>query len=135
MSTRAFARVPVVRAKRAILAILLLTGWLTYRLADVQIRQSGTLSRLALSQHDATVPSRAPFKWHSPEEPRQARLQEVDLKGTAEKATPTLSCSFCGKSQREVRKLVVESHDVVLAREASRASGVVPRAACVRRSL
>jgi ribosome-binding protein aMBF1 (putative translation factor) len=31
---------------------------------------------------------------------------EVDVKGTPEKAPPTLSCSFCGKSQREVRKLV-----------------------------
>ena len=33
------------------------------------------------------------------------------------------------------RWLVVESHDVVLAREASRASGVLPRAVWVRRSL
>jgi stage V sporulation protein D (sporulation-specific penicillin-binding protein) len=55
MIDRAFARVPVVRAKLAILATLLVTLWLTYRLADVQIRQSGTLSRLALSQHSETV--------------------------------------------------------------------------------
>jgi stage V sporulation protein D (sporulation-specific penicillin-binding protein) len=55
MSDRAFARVPVVRAKLAILATLLVTLWLTYRLADVQIRQSATLSRLALSQHSETV--------------------------------------------------------------------------------
>jgi hypothetical protein len=31
---------------------------------------------------------------------------EVDVKGTAEKAPPILSCSFCGTSQREVRKLI-----------------------------
>jgi stage V sporulation protein D (sporulation-specific penicillin-binding protein) len=55
MITRAFARVPVVRAKLAILAILLVTVWLTYRLADVQIRQSATLSQLAFSQHNANV--------------------------------------------------------------------------------
>src|SRR5271170_605121 len=55
MIDRAFARVPVVRAKLAILAMLLVTAWLTYRLADVQIRQSATLSRLALSQHSETV--------------------------------------------------------------------------------
>ncbi|HEV8020584.1 MAG TPA: penicillin-binding protein 2 [Candidatus Lustribacter sp.] len=55
MIDRAFARVPVVRAKLAILATLLVTAWLTYRLADVQIRQSATLSRLALSQHSETV--------------------------------------------------------------------------------
>ncbi len=28
------------------------------------------------------------------------------MKGTPEKAPATLSCSFCGKSQREVRKLI-----------------------------
>jgi stage V sporulation protein D (sporulation-specific penicillin-binding protein) len=55
MIDRAFARVPVVRAKLAILATLLLTAWLTWRLSDVQIRQSATLSRLALSQHSETV--------------------------------------------------------------------------------
>jgi stage V sporulation protein D (sporulation-specific penicillin-binding protein) len=55
MADRAFARVPVVRAKLAILATLLVTLWLTWRLADVQIRQSATLSRLALSQHSETV--------------------------------------------------------------------------------
>jgi len=55
MIDRAFARVPVVRAKLAILATLLVTAWLTYRLSDVQIRQSATLSRLALSQHSETV--------------------------------------------------------------------------------
>jgi len=55
MVDRAFARVPVVRAKLAILATLLVSAWLTYRLCDVQIRQSGTLSRLALSQHSETV--------------------------------------------------------------------------------
>jgi stage V sporulation protein D (sporulation-specific penicillin-binding protein) len=57
MIDRAFARVPVVRAKIAILATLLLTAWLTWRLSDVQIRQSATLSRLALSQHSQTVDS------------------------------------------------------------------------------
>src|SRR6201992_3481548 len=55
MIDRAFARVPVVRAKLAILATLLITVLLTYRLADVQIRQGATLSRLALSQHSETV--------------------------------------------------------------------------------
>jgi cell division protein FtsI/penicillin-binding protein 2 len=55
MIDRAFARVPVVRAKLAILATVLVTLWLTYRLADVQIRQGATLSRLALSQHSETV--------------------------------------------------------------------------------
>ena len=55
MIDRAFARVPVVRAKLAILVTLLITAWLTYRLSDVQIRQSSTLSRLALSQHSETV--------------------------------------------------------------------------------
>ncbi len=55
MADRAFARVPVVRAKLAILATLLVTLWLTWRLADVQIRQSANLSRLALSQHSETV--------------------------------------------------------------------------------
>ncbi len=54
MVDRAFARVPVVRAKLAILVTLLITAWLTWRLSDVQIRQSGTLSRLALSQHSET---------------------------------------------------------------------------------
>src|ERR1700722_16226694 len=54
MADRAFARVPVVRAKLAILVTLLITAWLTWRLSDVQIRQSGTLSRLALSQHSET---------------------------------------------------------------------------------
>ena len=55
MIDRAFARVPVVRAKLAILATLLVTAWLTWRLSDVQIRQSANLSRLALSQHSETV--------------------------------------------------------------------------------
>jgi len=55
MADRAFARVPVVRAKLAILATLLVTLWLTWRLSDVQIRQSANLSRLALSQHSETV--------------------------------------------------------------------------------
>jgi stage V sporulation protein D (sporulation-specific penicillin-binding protein) len=55
MVDRAFARVPVVRAKLAILATLLVTAWLTWRLSDVQIRQGATLSRLALSQHSETV--------------------------------------------------------------------------------
>src|ERR1700761_3320266 len=54
MADRAFARVPVVRAKLAILVTLVITAWLTWRLSDVQIRQSGTLSRLALSQHSET---------------------------------------------------------------------------------
>src|SRR5665213_4606087 len=55
MIDRAFARVPVIRAKLAILATVWVTAWLTYRLSDVQIRQSATLSRLALSQHSETV--------------------------------------------------------------------------------
>src|ERR1700735_540175 len=55
MADRAFQRVPLVRAKLAILATLLVTLWLTWRLADVQIRQSANLSRLALSQHSETV--------------------------------------------------------------------------------
>jgi cell division protein FtsI/penicillin-binding protein 2 len=55
MFDRAFSRVPVVRAKVAILATLLISAWLTYRLADVQIRQSANLSRLAISQHDEAL--------------------------------------------------------------------------------
>jgi stage V sporulation protein D (sporulation-specific penicillin-binding protein) len=55
MVDRAFARVPIVRAKLAILATLLVCAWLTYRLSDVQIRQSAVLSQLALSQHSETV--------------------------------------------------------------------------------
>jgi stage V sporulation protein D (sporulation-specific penicillin-binding protein) len=55
MADRAFARVPVVRAKLAILATLFVTAWLTWRLSDVQIRQSAALSRLAISQHSETV--------------------------------------------------------------------------------
>ena len=55
MIDRAFSRVPVVRAKLAVLATVIVTLWLTYRLADVQIRQGATLSRLALSQHSETV--------------------------------------------------------------------------------
>src|ERR1017187_10926385 len=55
MIDRAFARVPVVRAKLAIAATLVVTAWLTYRLSDVQIRQSAMLSRMALSQHSETV--------------------------------------------------------------------------------
>jgi stage V sporulation protein D (sporulation-specific penicillin-binding protein) len=57
MVSRAFARVPVVRAKLAILVTLAVTAWLTWRLADVQIRQSATLSSLALAQHSETVDS------------------------------------------------------------------------------
>ena len=57
MASRAFARVPVVRAKLAILVTLAVTAWLTWRLADVQIRQSGMLSSLALAQHSETVDS------------------------------------------------------------------------------
>jgi stage V sporulation protein D (sporulation-specific penicillin-binding protein) len=57
MASRAFARVPIVRAKFAILATLAITAWLTWRLADVQIRQSGMLSALALQQHSETVDS------------------------------------------------------------------------------
>lgn len=57
MIDRAFARVPVVRAKLAILATLLVSAWLMYRLSDVQIRQSAVLSRLALTQHSETVDS------------------------------------------------------------------------------
>lgn len=57
MIDRSFARVPVVRAKLAILATVLITAWLTWRLADVQIRQGANLSRLALSQHNETVDS------------------------------------------------------------------------------
>src|SRR6202046_1362014 len=55
MADRAFQRVPLVRAKLAILATLLVTLWLTWRLGDVQIRQSAELSRLALAQHSETV--------------------------------------------------------------------------------
>jgi ClpX C4-type zinc finger len=33
-------------------------------------------------------------------------LLEVDVKPKQDQPAPTLSCSFCGKSQREVRKLV-----------------------------
>jgi stage V sporulation protein D (sporulation-specific penicillin-binding protein) len=55
MIDRAFARVPVVRAKLAILATLLVTAWLIWRLSDVQIRQGANLARLALSQHSETV--------------------------------------------------------------------------------
>jgi stage V sporulation protein D (sporulation-specific penicillin-binding protein) len=57
MFTRAFARVPIVRAKLAILMTLAVTAWLAFRLADVQIRQAATLSALALEQHSETVDS------------------------------------------------------------------------------
>jgi stage V sporulation protein D (sporulation-specific penicillin-binding protein) len=57
MASRAFARVPVVRAKFAILVTLAVAAWLTWRLADVQIRQSAMLASMALEQHSETVDS------------------------------------------------------------------------------
>jgi stage V sporulation protein D (sporulation-specific penicillin-binding protein) len=57
MASRAFARVPFVRAKLAILITLVLATWLTWRLFDVQIVQSAMLSSLALAQHNETVDS------------------------------------------------------------------------------
>jgi stage V sporulation protein D (sporulation-specific penicillin-binding protein) len=55
VAARAFARVPPVRAKVAILGTLLITGWLAYRLTDVQIRQSADLTQKAIAQHSETV--------------------------------------------------------------------------------
>jgi stage V sporulation protein D (sporulation-specific penicillin-binding protein) len=55
MAARAFARVPLVRAKVAVAAIVLITGWLGYRLGDVQIRQGHTLALKALDQRSETV--------------------------------------------------------------------------------
>jgi stage V sporulation protein D (sporulation-specific penicillin-binding protein) len=51
MAARSFARVPAVRAKRAIVITVLIAAWLGYRLGDVQIRQSRFLSTTALDQH------------------------------------------------------------------------------------
>jgi stage V sporulation protein D (sporulation-specific penicillin-binding protein) len=51
MAARSFARVPAVRAKRAIVITVLIAAWLAYRLGDVQIRQSRFLSTTALDQH------------------------------------------------------------------------------------
>ena len=55
MASRSFARVPLVRAKLAILATLLVALWLIYRLITVQIVQGANLAGLALSQHSETV--------------------------------------------------------------------------------
>jgi cell division protein FtsI/penicillin-binding protein 2 len=51
MAARSFARVPAVRAKRAIVITVLIAAWLAYRLSDVQIRQSKFLATTALDQH------------------------------------------------------------------------------------
>jgi stage V sporulation protein D (sporulation-specific penicillin-binding protein) len=55
MAARAFARVPVVRAKLAIAAIVCVTLGLGWRLSDVQIRQGHTLAVKALDQRSETV--------------------------------------------------------------------------------
>ncbi len=57
MAARSFARVPAVRAKRAILFTVLIAVWLAYRLSDVQIRQSKFLATTALDQHSVIVDS------------------------------------------------------------------------------
>jgi cell division protein FtsI/penicillin-binding protein 2 len=57
MAARSFARVPAVRAKRAILVTALIAAWLAYRLGDVQIRQSRWLATAALDQHSVIVDS------------------------------------------------------------------------------
>lgn len=57
MAARAFARIPARRAKLAILLTLAVTAWLAYRLADVQIRQSASLTREALEQRSETIDS------------------------------------------------------------------------------
>jgi cell division protein FtsI/penicillin-binding protein 2 len=57
MAARSFARVPAVRAKRAIVVTVLIALWLAYRLGDVQIRQSKFLSTTALDQHSVVVDS------------------------------------------------------------------------------
>ncbi len=57
MAARSFARVPAVRAKRAILITGLIAAWLAYRLGDVQIRQSRWLATAALDQHSVIVDS------------------------------------------------------------------------------
>ncbi len=51
MATRSFARVPAVRAKRAIIITLALALYLAYRLGDVQVRQSKFLATAAIDQH------------------------------------------------------------------------------------
>jgi cell division protein FtsI/penicillin-binding protein 2 len=55
MASRSFARVPAVRAKRAILITVLIALWLAYRLGDVQVRQSRWLASTALDQHSVIV--------------------------------------------------------------------------------
>jgi len=57
MAARAFARVPMVRAKYAIATIVLVTAGLGYRLGDVQIRQGPALASKALDQRSETVES------------------------------------------------------------------------------
>ena len=57
MAARSFARIPPVRAKRAILITLALALWLCYRLCDVQIRQSKMLAMTALDQQSVIVDS------------------------------------------------------------------------------
>jgi cell division protein FtsI/penicillin-binding protein 2 len=57
MAARSFARVPAVRAKRAILITMLIAAWLAYRLSDVQIRQSRWLAETAIDQHSVIVDS------------------------------------------------------------------------------
>jgi cell division protein FtsI/penicillin-binding protein 2 len=51
MAARSFARVPAVRAKRAIVITVAIAAWLAYRLTDVQIRQGHVLAETALDQH------------------------------------------------------------------------------------
>jgi cell division protein FtsI/penicillin-binding protein 2 len=57
VAARSFARVPAVRAKRAILITVLIAAWLAYRLSDVQIRQSRWLAETAIDQHSVIVDS------------------------------------------------------------------------------
>ncbi len=57
MAARSFARVPTVRAKRAILVTLVIALWLAYRLTDVQVRQSKWLASTALDQQSVVVDS------------------------------------------------------------------------------
>jgi hypothetical protein len=51
-------------------------------------------------------PTRIKTSGASPAAGGKLDLLEIDVKGTPEKAPPTLSCAFCGKPQREVRKLI-----------------------------
>jgi stage V sporulation protein D (sporulation-specific penicillin-binding protein) len=55
MAARAFARVPPLRAKLSLVAVVLLAFALALRLGELQIREGPTLARKALLQHGHTV--------------------------------------------------------------------------------